>query len=414
MVRAITKLSAPLYMQLTCWYAPSYGWGGPIRLMADYAEWAMDSGLRVAVLTGDIHDDYTRVPKDAEHPLKSVISRYRVLVASLARRAIYIFSPGYFFDAFMLVVKTPGCTIIHTSDLRGVLPLLACALKMLFPRKVRLVHSAFGMLHHKKSRLRERYDRFFMGIQMRLLDIALVQNDHEKKVYGDLIARHGGHAHVELLPLHGDRSTEQKGRFIEEDAAALRKDYGIAEETEILLFLGRFHPEKGLIRTLNLLREIRLRGVDAVLFIVGRDHGFLDAMRAHIVTCGLSSYVFIVMNVNQRRFSYYKMADVFLGFPTIVEETMLSSVEALGQGTPVLLSREADMPYVENEGAGFVIDFDMDAAVVLLQEIITRKTEFSDKAFEVANRYYSPASIQKLFFESVVAQMKVNVEKVAK
>lgn len=380
--------------------------------MADYAEWAMDSGMRVAVLTGDIHDDYTRVPKDAEHPLKSVIRRYRVLGAGLARRAIYLFSPGYFFDAFMLVAKTPGCAIIHTSDFRGILPLAACVLKMLLPGKVRLVHSAFGMLHPKESRLRDRYDRYFMGMQMRLLDVALVQNDHEKKVYGDLIARYGGHARVELLPLHGDRSAEQKGRSIEEDAAALRKEYGIAEETAVLLFLGRFHPEKGLIRTIDLLREIRLRGADAVLFIVGRDHGFLDAMQAHIAACGLSSCVFIVTNVTQQRFSYYRMADVFLGFPTIVEETMLSSVEALGQGTPVLLSREADMPYVEEEGAGFVIDFDMDAAVARLQEIIARKIEFGRKASEVANRYYSPASVQKLFLESVVVQMEANVGKV--
>ena len=387
----------PLYIQLACWYAPSYGYGGPVRLMADYAQWVTNSGATVKVLTGNIHHDYTRLPPDVSHPLGDSIHRYPVWGTGLAKRSIFILSPKFFLDALITTWKHAGRVYLHLFEFRGLIPLTALLLKRLFPKKVVFVHSAFGTLHYRPSRIRRIYDRFFMRAQMRALDLALVQNGHEMEVYKDLLREYGSSSKVALLPLHYDFVTNEISASNVLNAEKLRWDHGIPPNAVILLFLGRFHPEKGLVRTIDLLCCLRSRGVDAMLLLVGRDHGFQREIESYISTSGMTPYVRIITNIFEQRFNYYSLADIFIGLPTISEETMLASVEALSCGTPVLLSKEADMPYVVENNAGFVIDYELNTAADRCMSIINELPSFRANASKVAMTYYSPDAMRRQF-----------------
>src|SRR5207245_10039557 len=101
---------------------------------------------------------------------------------------------------------------------------------------------------------------------------------------------------------------------------------------------------------------------NTLLLIVGRDDGFQAKVEEYIAGNHAHEKIRIINNVYENRFDYYFLADVFLGFPTIFEETMLASIEAMACATPIIVSRVADIPYVEEEQAGRVIDFDVRVA----------------------------------------------------
>jgi glycosyltransferase involved in cell wall biosynthesis len=107
--------------------------------------------------------------------------------------------------------------------------------------------------------------------------------------------------------------------------------------------------------------------------------------------------ILIVSNVYENRFDYYFLADVFLGFPTIFEETMLASIEAMACATPIIVSREADIPFVEKEHAGLVIDFDVRTAAEAMGTITENLPAFQANARRVVARHFNGESVSTTF-----------------
>src|SRR5882724_3364035 len=82
----------PLYLQMTNMYAPAWGYGGPVRLMFDYARW-MSKDFEVAIFTSNLHHDFTRI-STAEETISAVnISRHSTFFPRLAKKSVYLLSP---------------------------------------------------------------------------------------------------------------------------------------------------------------------------------------------------------------------------------------------------------------------------------------------------------------------------------
>src|SRR5437879_2735568 len=192
----------PLYMQLTETYAPAWGCGGPVRMMFDYARW-LSSEFQVTVHTTDAHHDYTRVPIRREIMDGASVRRHKFFFPELAKRSAYLISPSMFLQAAKQVYRSRGPAIVHFSLFRGLIPLCAMVLKILFPERVTLVHSAFGSLYYKRAIHRRVYDALFMKIFVRLVDVRLVQNDHEREAYHAICRENGvsDQSSVVLFPL---------------------------------------------------------------------------------------------------------------------------------------------------------------------------------------------------------------------
>ena len=69
------------------------------------------------------------------------------------------------------------------------------------------------------------------------------------------------------------------------------------------------------------------------------------------------------------------MTDIFVTFPTIHEETMFASIVALSFGAPILSTEEVEAPYVTENNAGFIIDYNLDEAVEKLL-LIAKNLDF--------------------------------------
>jgi glycosyltransferase involved in cell wall biosynthesis len=386
------------YMQLMPAYAPSWGFGGPFRLMYDYAQGMKASVSKVAVISGNAHHDYGTINQGLDKQLDMQVIRVNVFGKKLIKRSIWLVSPSMLIRACWVILTFRGIIVLHYCELRGLVPIYATLTKLLFRRKVRLIHSAFGMLHHKESRLREFYDRHVIRHQFNTINIGLAQNTHELRCY-EAFAKEYAPKRVlrtELFPLHiNQRKNQTPSDGARNDK--IRTSYGIAPDCILSIFLGRIHPEKGILRTIDCHREfIQNSGLRAHLLIVGRDDGFQSTMVDYIKAHDINNSVTIVNNIYEERFDYYSSADIFLGLPTIYEETMLASLEALSCGTPIIVSREADIPYIEDANAGFVIDFSIEQVVQCMLKITSDLPNFRRRAVAASRSFANVNAMQQL------------------
>lgn len=395
---------APLYLQLTNMYAPAWGYGGPVRLLFDYARWLCQE-FRVVVFSGDVHHDFTRIPLKSERVQGVPIRRHRLFFPRLAKKSVYLLSPLMCLGAARQIRSTHGPVLLHFSELRGLVPLYALLLKRLFGKRVTLVHSAFGSLHYKRGWRRKIYDALFMKTFVRQVDLSLVQNEHEREAYGEMCWNYGreNESKIVLLPLHLDGVPADPARFTKSGknqtaVRAVRRTYGVPEDALVFLFLGRLHSAKGIFRMIDAYRKFcRSCPRNTLLLIVGRDDGFQAKVEEYIAGNQAHEKIRIVNNVYENRFDYYFLADVFLGFPTIFEETMLASVEAMACGTSILISREAGIPYVEEEQAGLVIEFDVRTAAAAMAAITQGLASFQVNARRVVARHFTADVISRRF-----------------
>ncbi len=396
-----------LYLQIVTFFAPAWGFGGPVRLMYDYAQW-MSARCAAQVLTCDSHHDLSEIPEKQELIGNVIVKRFRTWIRSMAARRIFLVSPRLLWDAFWTIWKWQGIVLLHVCETRGACVLYGLILKLIFPSKIRLIHSGFGMLHHKPSMLRDFYDTLFMGVYIRQLDVALAQNDHEAATYLDLFERYNASSQerIHIVPLHADLPHEieillSAGTKDATQVRNLRAKYHLNPEAVVLLFLGRIHPAKGIIRAIDTFREFeKICSKPCVLLLVGRDDGFQQHAEEYIARLGLGDRVRIQNNVYESRYEYYYLSDCFVGFPTIFEETMLASVEALRCGTPVLVSKEADIPYVDGK-AGAVIEFSPQRGAEELKRIVQQIGNYQQSAIKIGHDFFSSSTISKKFISIV-------------
>lgn len=389
-----------LYIQMMSSYAPSWGFGGPLKIFYDYA-YHLQGHMRTLVVAGDVHHDYSRIDPHQEIEEISVV-RVRVFFRELIRRNINIISPLMFLIVWKQIRHSDDSVIIHICECRGLVNLYAGLLKKIFGGKVTLVHSAFGMLHEKKSKFRSVYDALLFDWSFRQIDIFLAQNDHELSVYKTLgVARPSSNIRTKklvLLPLNVDRpegfSYKSKTRSV---STSGRLYYSLPEHDLIFLFLGRFHANKGLLNAHRAAIEYsKVSSKRVCMVFAGRDEGsLLDLKALQAEDYGDNYHIKIIQNVyGNDRFKLYQAADIFLGFPLICEETMLSSLEALSVGTPCVVSKyNASIPFMADSLAGYESEVAPKESAAYIGNILADYRTHSTAAIDLVNERFLTSQV---------------------
>lgn len=152
----------------------------------------------------------------------------------------------------------------------------------------------------------------------------------------------------------------------------LRQDLGL-ENKEVILFVGRVCPEKGVHVLVEAMRVIRERRKDCVLLIVGspaqqppsplwirdRDSRFAEIERlkkgyaAHLknLSSGLEDQIKFLGKVPYEDLpAYYGLADIFV-HPAVWQEPFgMILTEAMGCGLPVVSTRAGGIPEIVLDG----------------------------------------------------------------
>jgi len=349
-------------LQIVPYYPPAWGYGGPPRIMYSIAKTLVDHGHQVSVYTTDAYQKNIRVGvrKDDLDGIK--VFYFKNISNYLAWNKKKFFPLG--FRSFLK--KTVGdFDIIHISGIRNYLNLVVYP--VIKKNKIPYVIDAHGSLPVATQWLKgfaKIYDRFFVKPLLRDADLLLAQTQHEVEMYKSLGGRE---KNIKIVPLSIDlkefSDLPVKGTF--------RQRYRIRDEDKIITFLGRINQGKGVNLVLSIFRELAARENKLKLVIIGRDDGYLDEIQKMVRDYQIEkNVIFTGPLYGREKLSAYVDTDLFLFTPTYWEETSTASLEAMACYTPVIVSKQAEIPYLTEYQAGFCLEYDQNKIVGKAREIL--------------------------------------------
>jgi glycosyltransferase involved in cell wall biosynthesis len=138
-----------------------------------------------------------------------------------------------------------------------------------------------------------------------------------------------------------------------------------------LLYLGRLHRLKGLDLLLQAFARISRKFPEHVLVIAGPDEGnYQEVLHKLGRDLGLSTQVFFPGPVYGEAKAGLLKESELVALTSYSDVFGLSVHEALGCGTPVLVTTNCDIPHVAEAGAGLVVPPDVDSVSRGLEELL--------------------------------------------
>jgi len=140
--------------------------------------------------------------------------------------------------------------------------------------------------------------------------------------------------------------------FVLGDRAEFRRNYGIAQERPVLLFVGRVAHEKNIGFLLKVLAQVR-KAIPDVLFVIAGAGPALPSLEHEVREMDLSENVKFIgyLDRHTELNSCYRCADLFI-FASRTETQGLVLLEAMAQGVAVVSTAELGTRDVLREGAG--------------------------------------------------------------
>ncbi|MDX6477056.1 MAG: hypothetical protein QOH95_2567 [Gaiellaceae bacterium] len=358
-------------LQVTSYYAPAWAYGGPPRVMTDFATGLVERGHDVTVFTTDVLDADDRVRPLREELNGVRVERFPNLSNALAWRNKKYLPPGL---VLATARRISNYDVVHATDTRT----LATATAYLAARiaGVPFVLSAHGSLPGSsgvRGAVKRVYDSVLVRPMLEHAALLLAQTAHEERLYR---AAGGRDEAIRLLPLPLDLSpipeTFERG--------FLRERAGFAPELPVVLFLGRIHYLKGLDVLVDALKPLLDAG-EAGLAVVGRDDGHWDAISTrHSSLLQGGSLRFLGPLYGVERFHAYADADLFALTPRHWEETSVAALEAGASGTGLVLTEQTDIPGLTESGGGIVTTCTAEAVRAAITAALPRSAELGEHA----------------------------------
>jgi glycosyltransferase involved in cell wall biosynthesis len=240
-----------------------------------------------------------------------------------------------------------GC-IIHAHGLWLMPNVYPSWAKRRSPGKVKLIHSAHGMLGTpalKFSRMRKR--AFWLLLQRRALETADCLHATAPSEYEEFRAL-GLRAPVAIIP-HGI------------DLPNISDVPRSTGQTRTMLSLGRIHHKKGLDRLVQAWARLEPRFPDWQLRIVGpAERGHDAELRGLVGQLGLQRLSIEGPVYGDAKTALYRTADVFV-LPSLHENFSMTVAEALSAEVPVISTNGAPWSGLDAERCGWWIQQGVDA-----------------------------------------------------
>jgi poly(glycerol-phosphate) alpha-glucosyltransferase len=160
------------------------------------------------------------------------------------------------------------------------------------------------------------------------------------------------------------------------DSGALRRRFPALPPGQLLLFLGRLHPKKGLLPLVDAWAQLEAaRSLDRdgwTLVVAGPDQvGHEAEVRRRVAERGLGARVFFAGPLHgEAKAEAFAAADAFV-LPSFSEGFSVAVLEAMAYRLPVLVTRACNFD-VESPGAGLLCDPDPGSVAAGLRELMSR------------------------------------------
>lgn len=352
-------------------YAPAWGYGGPVRVSYDIANEFAKCGHEVSVWTTDAYDHSKRIGKLCEEMDGVKIRRFKNLSNKLAK-GYNLFLPTGFKKYCKLNLKTAD--IIHLHSFYTVLNVVAAkyARKYKIPYIIHLhelpvAETMFGKVLIKKIFLAIWGKNLLKGASKVL---ALTQSEKELtlKAYPFLKGK------IEVLPNAISLNKPLAN-------SNLRKKYGYLDSNKIILSLSRLSNLKRVDKVINIFSIICSKDPSYRLIIAGPDEmGNLAKLKALAQKLEVTEKIkFTGAVVGPKKEHMYQISDLYMLLADY-ESFSITTLEAIFYGVlPVVSSKVGLAKDLEPSGA----------AVVIKTDSPEKTAELTMKAYDERRKYYS-------------------------
>lgn len=338
-------------LQVIPYFAPAWGYGGSLKIVWDTSCYLLSKHHKVTVYTTDATDSPHQRFKDRLVYLDGIkIRRFPNLSQKLAFREKIWFPLGFHQE---INKDVKNYDVVCLYDFRTILNVFAY--KACLKADTPFVLFAYGSLPRAtgwKKFLKYIYDYLWGFSILKHATAVVSQTNHESQIYRMFSVAEDK---IKLVPLALNldefNSISTYGVF--------RKKFAIKSSEKIILFLGRIHEYKGLQLIVNAFPNVLKKNKNVKLVVVGRDDGYLSNITSLVKRLKLEkNFIFAGALFGKERLVAYKDADIFVITPNHFEETPLAGLEALALGIPVIITKQAEIPFLESYQAGRVINYD--------------------------------------------------------
>lgn len=333
------------FIIVTPYYAPAWSYGGPPKVLHSMATELVKQNHRVTVLTTDVLDE-NRQSKLTEKLDGIKIYRFKTISNWLAFHLKLFFVP---FFGMKIKKYLSTADVVLMSDVRSVLN--GQIYGYLRKNNIKFGIFAFGQIPYSgdwKDNIKKIFDWLWVRKMMKNANFHFYQTDHEKKML---------HKHFKIsnnalifMPLPVEK-TELKV-----NKNSVRKKYGLRPKDKVLIFVGRFNYLKGIDLLIKYSLPLLAKNKHLKLLLIGRDDGDQDNLMK-LANMNKSNQIIWLQNIyGNELLKLINIANCFVFTPRYFEETSTAALQALSQGTPVITTKQADIPFLQEYGAGKVIN----------------------------------------------------------
>lgn len=171
--------------------------------------------------------------------------------------------------------------------------------------------------------------------------------------------------------------------------AELKKQYGIAEDMPVFIFVGRMMWYKNIRLIIESLARVRQRGVDYRMIFVGKGTD-TEEIKAFAEKEGIADICIFAGAIYDREElrAYYNMGDLFV-FPSTYDTNGIVVREAAACGVPSLLIKDSCAAEgITNYSTGIIVEEDADAIAAELVYAAAHREELKKIGENAMNTIY--------------------------
>jgi len=349
-------------LQVTNFFKPSWETGGPARVAYEISKKLTERGHEVTVYTTDGFKSRLDVKTNKPVDVDGIKTYYfRNLFSYLAREMVL---PIPYYLPMVASREIRDFDVIHVHEYRTVLAIVVryYAKKYGIPYVLQ-AHGSLPIII-KRQRLKKIFDLFF-GYKI-LRDASKVIALTKTEV-GDYKKMGVDDDKIEIVPngidLSEYGSLPERGKF--------RRKYGIKDNEEVILYIGRLHRTKGIDLLVKAFANISKELDNVKLVIVGPDDGYRSALEELMQALKVDDKVLCTGFVsNDEKMAALTDADVFVN-PRADEIFGLVFLEANACGTPVICSKGCGIANVIDGKTGFAVHNDKDQLRDAISKILS-------------------------------------------
>lgn len=344
---------------VTPYFAPAWAYGGPPKVLYVLSLELIKLGKRVTVVTTDALD-YRRNNVARESINKIKIMRFKTLSNDLCYKTKICFVPG-----LLQKIRTEldNADIVLFSETRTMhnWQLYSYLLSIDKPYGI----FAFGTIPQAfdiKSMVKRVLDWVWVSRFIKEASFRFAQTGHEQQMYGEYFDVPIKKTHLLPLPINKIKKSFHARRSSLLD--------NIKKSDRMLLFVGRLHYLKGIDILIESVKHLMEKDKNIKLIIVGRDDGEEKELKEMAPESLINRIIFTGPIYEPDIYDYYRQAKCFIFTPRFYEETSLACLEALSFGLPVVVTKESELPYLEEYQAGFMVENNPEMIQKAVSEIL--------------------------------------------